>query len=221
MGSYNFQWSILDDYWPALLAGAWLDLWVSVVGFVLACAFGLVFALMRRSGVRLLAGTGTALVETARGIPPYVMLLWVHFGVSQLAGVAFSPFESILIVLAFTSAGYASEIFRSALDAVDRGQFEAAESLGLRRYAVYREVILPQCMRRVVAPLGNVMVGTLKTATLMGVIAVPDLMHQAQSINMDYFAPFEAFTAVLVIFVAMVFTISLLFLAIERALEYP
>ena len=74
------------------------------------------------------------------------------------------------------------------------GQVEAARSLGMTRIRVYGDVILPQALRIIVPPLGNIWIGLLKTATLMGVIAVPDLLYYAQSINMNYFAPFEAFS---------------------------
>ncbi|MFA5487705.1 MAG: amino acid ABC transporter permease [Candidimonas sp.] len=220
-GNYDFQWSVVLDHWPVLLAGAWIDLWVSIVGFVLACSLGLVFALGRRSGFALISGAAATLTEIARGIPPYVMLLWVHFGLSRFLGLGFTPLQSVVIVLAFTGAGYAAEIFRSGLDSVDSGQFEASRALGMSRFCVYKDVILPQSLRLIVAPLGNVLVGLLKSATLMGVIAVPDMLHLAQGINMNYFAPFEAFTAVLVVFVAMVFTLSLLIVAIERMMEHP
>jgi len=218
---YNFQWSVISDHWPTLLAGAWIDLSASLIGFSFACALGLVLAMARRTPWAAVRGAAYAVVEASRGIPPYVLLLWVHFGLSRFVGIAFTPMQSIVAVLAFTGAGYAAEIFRSGIAAVDDGQTEAARALGLTRRDTYVHVILPQSLRLVVAPLGNVLVGILKTATLMGVIAIPDMLHRAQGINMNYFAPFEAFTAVLLVFVAMVFTLSFFFLAIERALEHP
>jgi His/Glu/Gln/Arg/opine family amino acid ABC transporter permease subunit len=219
--NYVFHWSLVTDQWPILVAGAWIDLWASLLGFALACCVGIVFALARRSGNALLSGLAATLVEVARGVPPYVLLLWVHYGLSRFIGLAFTPMQSMVAVLAFTGSGYAAEIFRSGIAAVDHGQFEAAHSLGMSRIGIYRDVILPQSVQPMIAPLGNVLIGLLKVATLMGVIAVPDLLHHAQDINMNYFAPFEAFTAVLVIFVAMVFTVSLCFMAVERALERP
>lgn len=219
--SYRFQWSVITDNWHLLLAGAWIDVWISLVGFALACVIGLLVAFGRLSSVRAISGPAYAFVQVACGIPPYVLLLWIHFGLANLLGLALTPVQSIVAVLALTGGGYAAEIFRAGILAVDRGQFEAARSLGLGRRSVWSDVILPQAVRVVVAPLGNVMISLLKSATLMGVIAVPDLLHRAQGINVMNFTPFEAFTAVLVIFVSMVFVISMLVLAIERALVHP
>lgn len=218
---YSFQWSVVTDQWPLLLAGAWIDIWVSLIGFVLACVVGLVVALGRLAPTQILNVPAYAYIQAACGIPPYVLLLWIHFGLASLLGLALTPIQSIVAVLTITGAGYASEIFRSGILAVDRGQVEAAKSLGLGTLSVWTDVVLPQALRIVVAPLGNVMIGTLKSATLMGVIAVPDLLHGAQGINVSYFAPFEAFTAVLVIFVSLVFILSLFIVAIERTLAHP
>jgi His/Glu/Gln/Arg/opine family amino acid ABC transporter permease subunit len=218
---YVYQWSTVLECWRVFLAGAWMDLWASGLGFSIACAIGLLVAFCRMSSVRFLAFAASVYVEIGRGIPPYVLLLWIHFGVARLTGVSFTPVQSILAVLAITGGGYAAEVFRSGIAAVERGQVEAAKSLGLNRIRVQLDVVLPQALRIVIPPLLNVLIGVLKTSTLMGVIAVPDLLYAAQDLNMSHFIPFEAFTAVLIIFVSLVFTISLFVLAIERALAYP
>lgn len=221
INGYTFQWQVVTDHLPALLLGAWYDVWVSIVGFILACGLGLLLALCRLSGARVLAWPALTYVQIVRAIPPYVLLLWFHFGVSRLLGVAFTPLQSIVVVLMISGASYAAEIFRSGIAAIDLGQIEAGRSLGLKRFSIYIDIVLPQALRIVIAPLGNVMVGLLKSATLMGVIAVPDLLHVAQGLNVNYFAPFEAFTAVLAIFVTLVFILALLILAIERAAAHP
>ena len=221
MQSYQFQWRIISDNWQVLVGGAWIDIWVSFFGFLLACLVGAIVTLLRMSGSTWVRLPPSVYVQVARAVPPYVLLVWVHFGLAALLGLTLIPVQSMLTVLAFTGGGYASEIFRSGLLAVDRGQIEAASSLGLSRFDVYRDVVLPQALRTVVPPLGNVAVSLLKTATLMSVIAVPDMLYHAQDLNLQYFAPFEAFTVVLIIFVCLVFVVSFLTLALERALAHP
>ena len=221
MQSYQFQWRIITDNWQVLVGGAWIDIWVSFFGFLLACLVGAIVTLFRMSGSTWVRLPPSVYVQVARAVPPYVLLVWVHFGLAALLGLTLIPVQSMLTVLAFTGGGYASEIFRSGLLAVDRGQIEAASSLGLSRFDVYRDVVLPQALRTVVPPLGNVAVSLLKTATLMSVIAVPDMLYHAQDLNLQYFAPFEAFTVVLIIFVCLVFVVSFLTLALERALAHP
>jgi His/Glu/Gln/Arg/opine family amino acid ABC transporter permease subunit len=219
--AYQFNWSLITGNWNLFVIGAWTDLWVSAVGFVLACSAGLGAALMLLSRSRLVTAPAFAFVQMARGVPPYVFLLWVHFGLAALIDVAFTPLQSIILVLAITGGGYTAEIFRSGILAVEPGQVEAARSLGMTRMRVYGDVILPQALRIIVPPLGNIWIGLLKTATLMGVIAVPDLLYYAQSINMNYFAPFEAFSAVVVIFVSIVFCVSLFVAGLEKAISHP
>lgn len=218
---YDFQWSLVFDRWPLLLAGAWIDVQVTLMGFALACVVGLIVAMLRYEGNILVSVPAIAYLEVARGMPPYVFLLWVHFGLAALLDFRLTSIQSITFVLAFTGSGYTAEIFRAGIMSIERGQVEAAKSLGISPPRIYGDVILPQAMRVVVPPLGNVLIGLLKGATLMSVIAIPDMMHVAQEMNMNEFIPFEAFTSVLVVFVGLVSIISLLFVGIERALAHP
>ncbi|MBM3521309.1 MAG: ABC transporter permease subunit, partial [Alphaproteobacteria bacterium] len=120
--AYNFQWSIITDNWKVLVAGVWIDIWVSLLGFLLACVLGLATTLVRLAGNVVLAPLTFVYVQVARAIPPYVMLLWVHFGLATLLGLKLTPVQSILAVLAFTGGGYAAEVFRAGILAVERGQ---------------------------------------------------------------------------------------------------
>jgi len=219
--TYDFDWRIVTDRWHAFTVGAWVDVWVTVIGFALACAIGLLVAILRVSGVRVIALPSFLYVQVLRGVPLYVMLLWVYFGLATITGIAFTAFQAMIVTLALTGSGYTAEIFRAGIQAVDRGQVEAAHSLGLSRTLTYRDVILPQTLRIVVPPLGNTFVGLLKGATIMSVIAVPDMVFLAQDINVTYFTPFEAFTAVAVILIALVFAFSLLVYGLERWLRLP
>lgn len=219
--AYEFDWRVVTDRWPQFLAGAWVDVWVTVAGFLLACLLGLLLAVLRVCGVRLVNLPAFCYVQVVRGVPLYVMLLWVYFGLATITGVAFTSIQAMVLTLALTGSGYTTEIFRAGIQAVDRGQVEAAHSLGLSRRLTYTAVILPQALRIVVPPLGNTFVGLLKGATIMSVIAVPDMVFLAQEINVTYFTPFEAFSAVAVILIALVLIFSLLVYGLERRLRLP
>jgi His/Glu/Gln/Arg/opine family amino acid ABC transporter permease subunit len=221
MRGYEFRWSVVLDNWQGFLAGAWIDVWVTLVGFALACALGLAIALLRLSARRTLALPAFVSVQVFRGVPLYVMLLWVYFGLAALLGIKFSNFQGIIIALALTGAGYTSEVFRASIEAVDRGQLEAARAVGMHAFGVYRHIVLPQALRIAVPPLGNVFVGLLKGATIMAVLAVPDMVLLAMHLNVTYFTPFEAFSAVLVILVALVVVASGGVALLERALRLP
>jgi His/Glu/Gln/Arg/opine family amino acid ABC transporter permease subunit len=217
--SYQFDWRVVTDRWHLFVAGAWVDLWVAVVGFSLACMVGLVNALMRTSGVRILSVPSFLYVQVMRGVPLYVMLVWIYFGVANITGITFTSFEAIIITLALTGSGYTTEIFRAGLGAVDRGQMEAARSMGLSRVRTYGHVVLPQAFRIVVPPLGNTFVGLLKGATIMSVIAVPDMVFLANELNVTLFTPFEVFTAVALILIVMVLFFSAVVYVLERRLR--
>ncbi len=217
--AYQFDWRVVTDNWRLFAAGAWVDLWVAVLGFALACALGLFNALLRTSGVRLFTVPSYLYVQVMRGVPLYVLILWIYFGIANITGILFTSFQAIVIALALTGSGYTTEIFRAGLGAIDKGQMEAARSIGLSRRHTYRNVILPQAFRIVVPPLGNSFVGLLKGATIMSVIAVPDMVFQAQELNVTLFTPFEVFAAVGAILIVMVLFFSALVYLLERNLK--
>jgi His/Glu/Gln/Arg/opine family amino acid ABC transporter permease subunit len=217
--AYNFDWSVVTDRWQLFVAGAWVDVWVATIGFAIACAIGLINALLRTSGLPFLSVPSFIYVQVMRGIPLYVLLLWVYFGVANITGIAFTSFQAIVIALALTGSGYTTEIFRAGLSAIERGQMEAARSIGLSRVRTYTHVILPQAFRIVVPPLGNTFIGLLKGATIMAVIAVRDMIFLANELNVTYFTPFEAFAAVAVLLVVMVLFFSVVVYGLERRLR--
>src|SRR5438093_2267532 len=174
LAEYPFDWSVVTDRWQLFVAGAWVDLWVASIGFALACALGLLNALLRTSGVRALTLPSFFYVQVMRGVPLYVLLLWVYFGVANITGITFTSFQAIVIALALTGSGYTTEIFRAGLGAIDRGQMEAARSIGLSRLRTYGHVILPLMLRSGAPPLRHTFVCPLKCSTLRAASAAPD-----------------------------------------------
>ena len=218
---YIWNWEVVTSRFPQFFAGAWIDLYVTVIGFSSALVIGLTVAILRVSGVRIATIPSYAFTQFVRGVPGYVLLLWIYFGLSQVIGLNLGPLQAIMLTLAIGGSGYTSEIFRGGIIAIDRGQREAATSLGMSRRATYRDVILPQAIRIIVPPLGNIFVGQLKGATIMSVIAAPDMVFVAQDLVYRYLAPFEAYAAVGVILVAMVSVFSGLVYLLERNLRIP
>jgi His/Glu/Gln/Arg/opine family amino acid ABC transporter permease subunit len=216
---YQFDWRVVTDRWHLFVTGAWVDLWVATIGFALACGLGLINALLRTSGIRIFTIPSFLYVQVMRGVPLYVLLLWVYFGIANITGLTFTSFQAIVIALALTGSGYTTEIFRAGLGAIDRGQMEAARSIGLSRVRTYGHVILPQTLRIVVPPLGNTFVGLLKGATIMAVIAVPDMVFLANELNVTLFTPFEVFAAVAVILIVLVLFFSAVVYLLERRLR--
>lgn len=219
LDGYTPDWTVVTDRWRQFAEGAWVDVWVAVLGFGFACLLGLANAMLRTSGINLLSIPSFLYVQVMRGVPLYVMILWIYFGIANLLGINFTSYQAMVMALALTGSGYTTEIFRAGLTAIDRGQIEAARSIGLTRARTYGHVILPQAFRIVIPPLGNTFIGLLKGATLMSVIAVPDMVFLANELNVTLFTPFEVFTAVAVILVVIVLFFSALVYVLERNLK--
>ena len=219
--AYQINWNPVLDHRHAFLVGAWIDVWITLISFALACLLGVAIALLRTSGLKLLSWPAFVYVQLIRGVPLLVFLYWVYFGLAIVTGIAFTSDQAAIIALTITGSAYTAEIFRAAMSGVERGQAEAATALGFSRRASFRHVLFPQAFRIAVPPLGNTFIGLLKGATLISIIGVTDMVYQANQINLDYFTPFEPFTAVAVILIVIVFAFASLTTLLERFLRLP
>jgi His/Glu/Gln/Arg/opine family amino acid ABC transporter permease subunit len=188
---------------------------------VLACVLGVALAVLRLSGLRTFRWPAFAYIQLVRGIPLLVFLYWVYFGLALVIGLDFTSSQAAIIALTLTGSAYTAEIFRAGITSVERGHVEAATALGFSRRSSFRHVVFPQALRIAVPPLGNVLIGLLKGATLISLIGVTDMVYEAQQINLDYFAPFEPFTAVAALLVTIVAVFSIVIALVERALRLP
>lgn len=184
-----FRWDVVADYFTsdAVLRGLWLTLWLTAVVMVLGFALGTLLAAARISTNPVLRSVGWGYVWLFRSIPILVqLLLWFNIGVlyPQILGVRtvdlLGPVTVAVIGLTLHEAAYAAEIVRGGILSVDRGQIEAAQALGLSRWRRWRRIVLPQAMRSIVPPAGNLLIGTLKGTSIVSVIAVQDLLYSVQ-----------------------------------------
>ncbi|KAA5838224.1 amino acid ABC transporter permease [Saccharopolyspora hirsuta] len=197
----NFEWSVVAAYFtlPAVLNGLWLTLWLTAVTMVLGFALGTVLAVMRLSGNPVLSSVSWLYTWLFRSIPLLVQLLfWFNIG-ALYPTVSIGPWFQIdtvnliggtataVIGLVLHEAAYAGEVVRAGILSVDAGQTEAAQSLGMSRLRVLRRIVLPQAMRAIIPPAGNMLIGTLKSTSIVSVIAVHDLLYSVQLIyNRNY-----------------------------------
>jgi His/Glu/Gln/Arg/opine family amino acid ABC transporter permease subunit len=217
----QLDWNFVLDRWPLLAKGVVLDLYMAIVGTIAACVLGLLIQSARGSSWTLLSRTAYGFTQVTRGIPFYVLLLWLYFGIASYFDLALSAVTCTIIALAITDSGKTAEIFRGGFLSIDSGQLEASDAIGLSHRHRYFDVLLPQVIRVVIPPLGNVFVGQIKGATFAAAIAVPEMVFQAQEMSVTFYRPFEAFAAVAVILITLVLGFSLVFLAAERALRLP
>ncbi|MER7397311.1 amino acid ABC transporter permease [Streptomyces sp. NPDC000151] len=184
-----FQWDVVAGYFltTAVLRGLGLTLWLTALVMVLGFALGTLLAAMRLSANPVLRSVAWGYVWLFRSMPILVQLLfWFNIGAlyPHILGIRtvnlFGPLTVALIGLTLHEAAYAAEVVRGGILSVDRGQLEAAQSLGLSRWRRGLRIVLPQAMRSIVPPAGNMLIGTLKGTSIVSVIAVQDLLYSVQ-----------------------------------------
>ncbi|MET8709373.1 amino acid ABC transporter permease [Streptomyces californicus] len=184
-----FQWDVVLSYFATVpvLRGLWLTLWLTAVVMVLGFALGALLAVLRLSGNPVLQGVSWGYVWLFRSTPILVQLLfWFNIGAlyPQILGVSttrlLGPVAVAVVGLTLHEAAYAAEVVRGGILSVERGQVEAAQSLGLGPWRRFRRIVLPQAMRSIVPPAGNMLIGTLKGTSIVSIIAVQDLLYSVQ-----------------------------------------
>ncbi|MFJ4716935.1 amino acid ABC transporter permease [Streptomyces sp. NPDC088785] len=184
-----FQWDVVADYFTtaSVLRGLWLTLWLTALVMTLGFVFGTLLAVMRLSANPVLQAVSWGYVWLFRSVPILVQLLfWFNIGAlyPRVLGVRtvdlFGPVTVAIIGLTLHEAAYAAEVVRGGILSVDRGQVEAAQALGLGRFRRWRRIVLPQAMRAIVPPAGNMLIGTLKGTSIVSIIAVQDLLYSVQ-----------------------------------------
>lgn len=215
----NLDFSIILAQWPRLLWGLGYDLYFALAGFVIGCMIGFISYLGSSSGSKIARGVSYVYVQIVRGLPMYLLLLWVYFGVASKFGLALTGPQSIIIAIAIMSSAFASEIFRTGYNSVDVGQIEAGKALGLSDYRINRTILFPQVIRIVIPPLLNVFVICFKASTYAAVVAVPELIFAAQDISLNQYRPFEAYISVAVLLIGTMLILSLLVKLVEIRLN--
>ncbi|MET9651669.1 MULTISPECIES: amino acid ABC transporter permease [unclassified Streptomyces] len=184
-----FQWDVVGTYFTsaAVLRGLGLTLWLTALVMLLGFALGTLLAVFRLSANPVLKAVSWGYVWFFRSTPILVQLLfWFNIGAlyPQILGIhtvnLLGPVAVAVIGLTLHEAAYAAEVVRGGILSVDRGQIEAAQSLGLGRLRRFSRIVLPQAMRSIVPPAGNMLIGTLKGTSIVSVIAVQDLLYSVQ-----------------------------------------
>lgn len=198
---------------PELLYYSLTTLKIAAVAFVLAVLFGLFFALLRTSRNRYLRGFAVVYIEVARGLPIVVLLYIVYFVPPQLFPDLnwqwFSDFTGAVLGLALHGGAILAEVFRSGIEALHKGQREAALTLGMTPAQCMTYIIVPQAGRIVLPPVANYAIGLLKDTSLCSLIGVNELMNDAKSIAFADYQPMAVFVLVAGIYFAMSYPLSL------------
>jgi len=225
----NAVWEILRDNWLLLLIGQYPNgplggiactLILSVLGIVLAFPLSVLLALARLAPWRLLSWPATALVYVARGVPLLMIILWVYFLVPLLIGHNVSGFVTMLCTLVLYEGAYLAEVVRAGIEALPKGQMEAARALGHSHLGAMRLVILPQALFNMLPSMLSQFVSTIKETTLGYVINVPELTFAANQINNQLLTkPFQVFFILAIIYYAVCWSLTRAATVLERRIE--
>ncbi|HTI81859.1 MAG TPA: amino acid ABC transporter permease [Acetobacteraceae bacterium] len=196
----TFDWSIIQTHAGELLQGTELTIMLAVATMAIAIPGGIILALLRLSGSRILAAISASFTEFFRNLPLILVIYAAYYMLPLAFDFAFSPIVTALIALSLNVSAYNGETFRAGIASIRRGQSEAALALGMSRFQAMREVILPQAIRRVLPVLASTWVSLFKDTSLVSVIAVGDLAYTSMRIRSQTFRVLEMLTAMAAIY---------------------
>ena len=209
---------LLVKYYPVYLSGLWGTLWISAVTVLFGALLGVLVALMRMSRFKLLRGISKAYIEVLRGTPILLQLYFFWIGLPKLVPFELSDTQCIVAALAVNASAFISEIIRAGIGAVDKGQWEAARSIGLSESHVMTHVIFPQAVKNILPALCNEFISTVKGTSLASVFFVGELMTSFKTVQSATFLALQSLTIVGVIYLALNFVLSRLLGVLERRL---
>lgn len=213
---WKFAWDIL----PALLTGSLYTVGITLVAFALALVGGLLLALLRRSRQAWISWPATSLIEFIRSTPLLIQIFFLFYVLPEY-GITLSALTAGTLAIALHYSCYTAEVYRAGLNAVPRGQWEAAKALSLSRWHAYRSVILPQMIRSIVPALGNYMIAMFKDTPVLSAITVVELMLQAKNIGSQSFRYLEPITMAGLFFQIISITCAAGVRRIEAKLRLP
>ncbi|WP_316569946.1 amino acid ABC transporter permease [Neobacillus sp. YIM B06451] len=204
-------------YLPYLLKGALVTIEIAVIGIAAGSIIGLFLGLGRVSKVKIFSKISGLYIWAVRGTPLLLQLFVIHFAIpSMFSALTMPPFVSACIALSLNAGAYIAEIARGAIQSIDKGQMEAAKSLGLSNRQAMRYVIIPQAFRRMLPPLGNEFIALIKESSLVSTIALYDLLRTGQQIISSTYRYMEIFIMVGAIYLLLTTLMTAVVGKIER-----
>ncbi len=208
---------VFIKYLPYYLPAAWLTLVVSLLGILIGLVLGLLTAFLRISENRLIQLPARIYIYLIRGTPLLLQILFIYFGLRGL--LQLEAFTSAIIALGVHNGAYIAEIFRGSIQSIDRGQMEAARSLGMNYPRAMIRIVLPQALRRSLAPLGNQFIIALKDSSLASAITINELLLKAQQLAAANYLYMEMLTIAALFYLAYTTLFTLLVNRWEKRLS--
>ncbi|MEH7122628.1 amino acid ABC transporter permease [Bacillus sp. JJ1532] len=215
----DFRFDIIIDYLPFLLKGLALTIGLSIGGILIGSVLGFFIALGKMSKIKWLRLPFIWYINFFRGTPLLVQLFLIHFGFMPLFMSPASTIASAIAALSLNSAAYVAEIFRAGIQSIDKGQEEAARSLGMSQSLSMRFIIFPQAFKRMIPPLGNEFIVLLKDSSLAAIIAAPELMYWGRAASGQYFRIWEPYLTVAFTYFLLTLSVTYLLNNVEKRLS--
>ncbi|MXN45606.1 glutamine ABC transporter permease GlnP [Shinella kummerowiae] len=215
----EFDWSIIGEAMPALFSGARLTILITIAGLVGGLLVGFLAGLMRAYGNAFLNAVAFAYVELIRGTPIVVQVMFIYFALPVLADIRVNPMTAAVTAIVVNAGAYIAEIVRGSFLSVHRGLKEAGLALGLPMWKVLVYIIGPVAFRRMIPPLGNQFIVSLKDTSLFIVIGVGELTRQGQEIMAANFRAVEIWSAVAILYLLMTGTLTLVLRVTEKRMR--
>ncbi|MDC3416893.1 amino acid ABC transporter permease [Aquibacillus salsiterrae] len=214
----DFRMKIVIEYFPFFMQGMLKTIGMSLAGVLIGCILGLFIALGKMSPLFILRLPFVWYINFFRGTPLLVQLFLIHFAVMPLIMSPVNPIASVIVTLSLNSAAYVAEIFRAGIQSIDKGQAEAAHSLGMNKLQVMWYIILPQAFKRMIPPLGNEFIVLLKDSSLGAIIAAPELLYWGRAATGQYYRVWEPYLTVALIYFILTLSLTYLLNYLERRL---
>ena len=215
------------------MRGAGTTLLISIISTVLGFLIGLAVAVVRTVPIdehdsrfrqffyRVVQWIFVAYIEIFRGTPMIVQAMVIYYGSAELWGLDLSPFAAALLIVSVNTGAYMAEIARGGIISIDKGQTEAAQSIGMTHWQTMTTVILPQAIRNILPSIGNEFVVNIKDTSVLNVISVTELFFMSKSAAGTYMKYFEVFFITCVIYFILTFSVTRLLLVVEKKIDGP
>lgn len=212
----DFDVSVIQEALPSLLSGARLTIVITVIGLAGGFVLGAIAGCARAYGGRVANALALAYIGLIRGTPIVVQVMFIYFALPLAADIRVEAVNAAIVAIVINSGAYIAEIVRGSLLSINKGLVEAALALGVSRYHLFRDIIGPLAFRRMIPPLGNQCIVSLKDTSLFIVIGVAELTRQGQEVMASNFRAVEVWSTVAVLYLLMTTAIALTLRHIEK-----
>ena len=206
---YAWDFAALKPYWGLIWQGLGVTVFYTVITVIAGLAIGLAAGILRTTGPRWVAIPLRGYIEVFRCTPLLVQLVWVYYALPVLIGVDMSATTACFLTLSLYAGSFYAEIFRGGIEAIDRGQWEAGQAIGMQQGRIFRRIILPQAIQVMIPALINQTIMQLKNTSLVSTVAVGDLLYQGSVITAASYRPLEVYTTIAVLYFVVLFPLTL------------